>query len=129
MSLTVETVSPIPSSSGLPLDTTILVTFDRLVNQGTVTAASFMVTKQVTVDVAHFMNQDSIAATTAVDGVLSFGTTANGTKTQVSFKPKTPLDPTCEFKVLLSKDILGQDGQALASIYSWKFSTGSGAIV
>ncbi len=127
MDLLVESVSPIPGSTGLYLETPLQVTFDRLVDEATITPGSFVVTRLVPVDVNHFLEKEAITANTIVPGEISCATV--GIKTRATFQTAVPLDPTCTYKVILSKDITALDGSILKSIYSWNFSTGSGDIV
>ena len=101
MNLLVESVSPIPGSSGLYLQVPLVVIFDRLVDESTIDAGSFVVTTQVPVDVKNFLQQESISANTTVSGQITCTTVAGGTKTQATFQPTSPLDPTCTYKIHL----------------------------
>lgn len=123
----VISVLPAANSTGRPLEENIQVTFDREVNQTTIDAGSFVVAKRTLVGLEDLLLQDTVTASTAVDGVFSFQVAAG--RTTVTFNPSQPLEPNSEYTVILSQDIKAVDGTSLAGIYQWKFTTGSGAII
>lgn len=122
----IVSVIPAPDSAGRPLEQDVQVTFDREVDRTTVDAGSFVVSKRTLVSIDRILTQDTVTASTAVDGSFSFQT-ADG-RTTVTFTPRGPLEPNSEYRVVLSTAIRALDGTSLAGIYQWKFTTGSGAV-
>jgi hypothetical protein len=127
LALEVVTVTPASGSQGQPLEPVIRVTFNGLVNQATVTPETLVVSQKTRVSFDQLLTQDVLSATTVVSGSLSFDTVDGASR--VSFIPSSPLTANTLFTVLLSTGIKASDGSALASIYSWKFSTGDGAVI
>lgn len=125
----VEQVNPLSGSIGNALEVLIQVIFDTLINIDSINAGSFVLTQKGPVDVEHFFNVNEIAATMPVNGTFEFAAVDNGTKTQVTFNPSSPLQPNLEYQVILSTDIEDALGVHLSTIYAWKFSTGTGSVI
>lgn len=123
----VVSVFPAPQSIGVPLGVNIQVTFDRLVDTTTLNAGTMVVYKKTMVGVDEILIHDTVSASTAVEGTFTFQHDAQ--KTIAIFNPAGLLSPNSEYTVVLSQEILGQDNSPLDAVYSWKFTTGSEAVV
>jgi hypothetical protein len=99
----VVSTDPITSATNSAVNTKISATFDVAMNPSTITNTTFTV-KQ---------------GTTAVAGTVTYiGTTA-------SFTPTASLTPNAIFTATLSTGIKNASGMALASAFSWSFTSGA----
>ena len=95
-------VSPSPDSQGVPVDTSISVTWNRVMKYATINVGSFTVVDQL----GH-----------SVAGIISFtGLTAR-------FTPSAPLDLSTTYTATLSKLIQDAKLKHLPMEYSWSFTT------
>jgi hypothetical protein len=100
---TVLSTNPISSATNSPVNTIVSATFDVAMDPTSITGTSFTV-KQ---------------GATAVAGAVTYtGTTA-------SFTPTASLAPNVVFTATLSTGVKNASGMALASAYSWSFTSGA----
>ncbi|MGI4814011.1 MAG: Ig-like domain-containing protein [Janthinobacterium lividum] len=134
----VLTTTPIDQSRDVVLGTSIVVTFDSLMNTATITPATFSVTDP---------NQTQILTSTQliasdpkvltgrefINGTFTFSTNSSN-QTVAVFTPTHPLQPNITYTILLvgagasllpSSTIKDINGVALTSNYVWSFSTGT----
>ena len=100
---TVSTTAPAANAPGVDPNATIVATFSKVMDPLTITAASFTVRQ----------------GPTAVPGALAFsvdGATA-------TFAPDSPLAASTTYTAALGTGIKDQGGLALASPFSWSFTT------
>lgn len=146
----IDSVSPLDSSLGLPLQTQISVVFNQLMDEDTINGSTFLVSGPDTstwdtpgVRVINNQSPENVlidfGGTEYIGGTISFvqvdlgGTPA----TQAIFTPTTPLAPNTEYVVYLAGDegdtnvvtpISAIDATSLVGTYIWTFTTGSGSV-
>jgi len=99
---TVSSVSPLDGATDVATYTTVTVTFDMAMDESTITTSSF-----------------TLSNGGAVSGTVSYD---SGTYT-ATFTPDAKLDSNTTYTATLSTAITNADGIALASAYSWSFTT------
>jgi len=99
---TVSSTSPVNSATDVATYTTVTVTFDMAMDESTITTSSF-----------------TLSNGGVVSGTVSYD---SGTYT-ATFTPTAKLDSNTTYTVTLSTAITSAGGVALASAYSWSFTT------
>jgi len=103
-------VTPAPGSTGICNNTVVAATFGQAMNPATINALSFTLTGP---------------GTTAVAGTI----TANGTNKVFTFTPTAALALNTTFTATLTTAVQDPFGNALASSYTWTFTTSAAACV
>ena len=101
----VNSTNPTANATGVPLSSSVSVTFDKPIHPLTITASSFTVSQ----------------GAVAIPGSLSTaGTIAR-------FMPTVPLAPSASYTATLTTGVTDLQGNALASSFTWVFMTGTSA--
>ena len=103
---TASSPSPASGATGVAVDTDITVTFNEAMDPSTITTASFTVTGD------------------SVTGVVSYD---SSTKT-ATFNPSADLATGTTFTATLSTAVTDDAGNAMASAFSWSFTTVAGSL-
>ncbi|MCH8800403.1 MAG: Ig-like domain-containing protein [Chloroflexi bacterium] len=103
---TVSSISPASGATGVAVNTDITVTFSEAMDPSTITTSSFTVTGD------------------SVTGVVSYD---SSTKT-ATFNPSPDLATGTTFTAALSTAVTDAAGNALASAFSWSFTTVAGSL-
>lgn len=103
---TVTSTNPVNGAIGVALNKTINATFSKPLNPSTLSTAHFTVTDS---------NAVSIAGSVAYDSINNI----------VSFTPSINLAASTTFTALLTTGITDLAGNALASNFTWSFTTGT----
>lgn len=102
----VLTTSPIDGAINVSQGEVISVTFNKTMNQSTITANSF-----------------TVSDVTPLSGSMTFEETESGTT--VFFTPASSLNPNTTYTGKVFTSVKDSDGNALQVDYVWSFSTGS----
>jgi hypothetical protein len=102
---TVQSVTPSSSAVGVPLDSTILIQFSKLMDPLLITSSSFTLTT----------NGNAFVA-----GSISFNT--NGS--EAIFSPTAKLAPSTTYSIQITSSVLDLEGLPIAS-FSAAFTTGT----
>ena len=147
----IESVHPLDSSLGLPLQSQISVVFNQLMDEATITTSTFMITgpddsSWTTPGVRVIENTSpenillNYGGEEYIDGAISFTqeTIDSAPVTKAIFTPSEPLHPSTEYVIYLTGDegledaivspVAGVDSTPLVGTYMWTFTTGSGSV-
>lgn len=131
-------VSPNPNQTDVVLGTTIVVGFDQVIDQTTITSSTFSLTgpgqtQVISPEELNVRNPRPDAGREYIAGSFNFSTDANG-NTVVTFIPSRPLRPNVVYTVLVVGGLGSVLGAAvkntntppdtLDSNYQWTFTTG-----
>ena len=103
---TISSTNPLDTATNVALNTTVAATFSKAIDPQTISGTTFTV-KQ---------------GSTPVPGSVSYGP-----GTTATFTPANPLTSNLLFTATLSTSVKDLAGNALASSYSWSFTTGAAA--
>ncbi len=102
----VSAASPARNSTGISTSSTVTATFSAAMNASTITPATFTLTGP---------------GGTAVTGTVNYNASTN----TATFTPSFPLSTGTQYTATVNTGAYGLDGIALASNYSWTFTTAS----
>lgn len=147
----IESVHPLNNSLGSPLQSTISVVFNQLMDESTISSSTFLVSgpdsstwsgpdlklweskSESPEDMLSSFNGESY-----VPGSITFETIDSGTKTKAIFTADQPLREDTQYTIYLTGDegidddvappIAAIDVTVLVGTYAWRFTTGSGSI-
>ena len=130
----VVSVQPNPNETEVVLGQPIIITFDQVIDTSTLDATTFSLTYQAAAQVINAMNLISgnpAPSTVVVQGTWTFTTNASN-QTVATFTPSTAFQQNTPYTATLlgtdaaltSADIQNTSGPAMASSYSWSFTTG-----
>lgn len=133
----VLSVSPSNGTNDVILGSSIVVTFDQVINTATVNTATFSVTgpsqtQILTPQQLIVANPNISTGREYVTGTFNFTVNTNN-QSVVTFLPSVPFQPNETYTVLLvgagsiliSQSIQNPGGENLASNYQWSFSVGN----
>ena len=131
----VVSVQPDVGATDVVLSLPITVTFDQVIDTGTVDPSTFSVTYSApsqVVTAGDLIAGRSPSSTVCVDGSWTFSTNSSN-QTVAVFTPTRPLNPNTLFTVTLlgtdaaltSAVIANPGGEAMAVSYQWTFTTGA----
>ena len=98
---TVNSTSPLGGASDVPVDAKILVTFSEAMDVATINSSSYTVND----------GAGNIAGTIAYNGVVA------------TFTPSSALDYNTTYTATITTDVEDLDGNVLATVYTWSFTT------
>ena len=147
----IESVHPLGSSLGLPLQSQISVVFNQLMDEATITTSTFMISgpddsSWTTPGVRVIENTTpenillNYGGEEYIDGAISFTqeTIDSTPVTKAAFTPSEPLHPNTEYIIYLAGDegledaivspVSAVDSTPLIGTYVWTFTTGSGSV-
>lgn len=147
----IESVHPLDSSLGLPLQSQISVVFNQLMDEATITTSTLMITgpddsSWTTPGVRVIENTSpenillNYGGEEYIDGAISFTQESIGATpvTKATFTPSEPLYPNTEYVIYLTGDegledaivspVAAVDNTPLVGTYIWTFTTGSGSV-
>jgi len=130
----VVSVQPNPSETDVVLGQQIIITFDQVIDTSTLDESTFSLTYPAPAQVINAQNLISgnpAPSTVVVQGTWTF-TTNSSNQTVATFTPKTAFQQNTLYTAMLlgtdaaltSADIQNTSGQAMATSYSWSFTTG-----
>ncbi len=98
---------PAPSATGVGIDSTVRVTFDRAIDPSTLTSSTLKLT----------------LAGNAVPASISWDDTTN----TATLTPTASMDPSATYQAQVTTGVKSWSGDALASNSTWTFTTGTGS--